>query len=288
MKNISKIEITWHLYQEGVKADKIALRVGVNRATTYRWIKSFRQRGYRRTINYYKNSKRVARRKLKSDGITKNRIYKIRGKHHNCCGEKIRYWMKKEYSVDISVKTIYLILNEKYVLRRRYKKNKYGEAPKGNYERDVLQADTVDFGEVYAYTYIDTYTRQALVDLETGLESIDGYASLTIATEVFKKVRLLQNDGGSEFESVFRDNVFILADEHRVSRPYKKNEQSFIESFNRTLRKECLGWRKYNVEELPNMKVRVDEWLKYYNNERPHLGLNMKTPNEVSTCRIFK
>jgi len=184
------------------------------------------------------------------------------------------------------VATIYRVLNRKYKLSHKSKTKKYGIAPKGQYERDVVQADTVDFGEVYAYTYVDTFTRQAVVDLELGLEAEDGYASLTVAAERFKQVRLLQNDGGPEFKSVFQSNVSKLAKEHRISRPYKKNEQSFIESFNRTLRKECLGWRKYTTRELPDIKKRLSRWLEYYNNRRAHLSLNMQTPNEVAICRI--
>ena len=41
-----------------------------------------------------------------------------------------------------------------------------------------------------------------------------------------------------------------LAASYLIARPYKKNEQSFIESFNRTVRGGCLGWTKYRAEEL--------------------------------------
>lgn len=192
----------------------------------------------------------------------------------------MKHYLKRDYGIKISVASIYRILGEKYKLKRRYKGYKYGEAPKGKYERDVIQADTVDFGEVYAYTYIDTFTRQAVVDLEYGLESEDGYASLAKAKRIFKHTRVLQNDGGPEFKAVFKKHVYEIAEQHRVSRPYKKNEQSFIESFNRALRKECLRWRKYTAKELPKMKEKVSEWLEYYHNERTHMGLDMQTPTK--------
>lgn len=285
MNNIARIESCWHLYQEKVRSDNIARRLDVHRATVYRWINSFKRRGYKRTIKHYRNCKR-GRRKKRISVETKIKIFKIREKHHNCCGEKIKYYLERDHNIKVSVTTIYRILGQKYKLRKRYKGIKYGEAPKGQYERDVIQVDTVDFGEIYAFTYVDTYTRQAIVDVELGLEAEDGYASLTEAKNRFKGVRLLQNDGGPEFKSVFRDNVSELAKEHRVSRPYKKNEQSFIESFNRTLRKECLGWRKYEAGEIREVKKKVKKWLDYYNNERAHLSLDMKTPNEVAFCRI--
>jgi len=286
MKNIPKIKVAWNLWKEDVPTTRIAERLKVHRATVYRWITHFKKSGYFKTVRYYKGCKTHPRKKTKTDPITKRLVWMIREKHNHCCGEKIRYWMRKKYDIKISVKTIYIILNEKYKLRKRYKQRKYGEAPKGNYERDVIQADTVDFGEVYAFTYVDTYTRQAVVDLELGLEANDGYASLTVAKKRYRNVRLLQNDGGPEFKGIFTERVNELAKEHRVSRPYKKNEQAFIESFNRSLRKECLGWRKYARKELPKMKEKLEKYLKYYNNERPHLSLGMRTPNEIAKCRI--
>ena len=61
----------------------------------------------------------------------------------------------------------------------------------------------------------------------------------------YQHTDLLQTGGGPEFKAEFRQNVFRFANRFRVARPYKKNEQSYIESFNRSLRKECLGWGKY-------------------------------------------
>ena len=74
---------------------------------------------------------------------------------------------------------------------------------------------------------------------------------------------IIQTDGGSEFKGAFRDSVTNYCHRHRVARPYKKNEQSYIESFNRSLRKECLGWDKYQASEIPVLTLWVEEWLRY-------------------------
>ena len=62
-------------------------------------------------------------------------------------------------------------------------------------------------------------------------------------------------------------------DWHRIARPYKQNEQASIESFNRTLRKECLGWGTYRVADLPRLIPEVHLFLDRYHYHRPHLGL---------------
>ncbi len=66
-----------------------------------------------------------------------------------------------------------------------------------------------------------------------------------------KHVHLLQTDGGSEFKAEFKTEVSLFCDRHRIAHPYRKNEQSYIESFNRTVRKECLGWQTYRIQDLP-------------------------------------
>lgn len=287
MKNISEIYIAWNLWKEEIQVERIARRLNIHRATVYRWISKFRRIGLRRTIKHYKNCKKRERKKRKVTGWVKAKVYEIREIKRQCCGEKIRYYLKKEEGINLSVKTIYRILNQKYELRSKYKKGKkYGEVPKAIRERDVIQTDTMDFGEVYAFNYIDIYTRQAFVDLEADLESESGKVSLEEAAKIFGEMELLQSDGGPEYKKEFLRVVKRYTNRYRVSRPYKKNEQSYIESFNRSLRKECLGWRKYRIKELPDMKKRVKDYLKYYNNERVHLGLGLKIPNEVAICRI--
>ena len=74
---------------------------------------------------------------------------------------------------------------------------------------------------------------------------------------------------------------------YRVARPYRKNEQSFIESFNRTVRKECLGWQTYRIQDLPECQKMVDLFLERYHYHRPHMGLRMMTPlGKEDECRI--
>ena len=285
MTSIAKITTGYYLWKSKISPDKIANELGVHRATVYRWVKRYKYIGLQRTVDAYTNAKKGRRRKRISIE-TKNKVYEIREKYRECCGEKVKYYLQRDYGIIISVASIYRVLRKRYKISSKYKQRKYGEAPKGKKEREVVQTDTVDFGEIYAYTYIDTYTRQAYVDLELGLEAEDGFASLTVAGKKYGRMKLLQSDGGPEFKGSFSKNVKRYASKHRVSRAYRKNEQSFIESFNRTLRKECLGWRKYKRTELREMKKKVEKFLYFYNNERPHLGLGMKIPNEVAVCRI--
>lgn len=79
--------------------------------------------------------------------------------------------------------------------------------------------------------------------LRPTLTSDDGAAFLRTAMSrrFTGRVEVLQTDGGPEFKGAFAQQARTYCDRHRIARPYKKNEQAYIESFNRTLRKECLG-----------------------------------------------
>jgi len=43
-----------------------------------------------------------------------------------------------------------------------------------------------------------------------------------------------------------------------------------VESFHRTLRKECLGWGNYEVREREELQKEVEGYLECYHHERPH------------------
>jgi len=108
---------------------------------------------------------------------------------------------------------------------------------------------------------------------------------LEMVMAYFGCCEVLQTDGGKEFGGEFEEVVGCYAGRHRMARPYCKNEQAFVESFHRTLRKECLGWSKYKRCEREELQKEVQEYLEYYHYERPHLGLYMRPPLP-SNCRI--
>lgn len=146
--------------------------------------------------------------------------------------------------------------------------------------RESIQADTVDFGQVFAFTAIDTCTKEASVVLKPFLDSQAGKEALKEQLKYFKHIKHIQRDGGPEFKKDWQSYAKTKIKSIRTARPYKKNEQAFIERFNGILRKECLGYLKYKPKDIPELQKRVNEFLDYYHNERPHLSLGMKTPKE--------
>jgi len=280
MVSLTPIRIAWELHQAGQPVVYIASRVDVHRSTIYRWLKEIRQRGIRDFLNHYRNAKK-GRRQRKTHGYIVQRVLTIRRQHHECCGAKIVYWLAKE-GIELSRSTVYRILNKYLQLRPKGRRNKRrGPVPQATCPRQVIQMDTIDFGDVYAYTAIDTYTREGQVVLQPSLTARDGAAALRSVMSYFGRCQLIQTDGGSEFEGEFLAAIPQYAGRRRVARPYRKNEQAHIERFNLTVRQECLGWLKYRVEEIPELQSQVEQWLDYYHYVRPSMAFEpMRPPME--------
>lgn len=281
MQNITKITLAWELYEAGILKKDIASRLEVNRDTIRLWLKGVKKHGFLVFLDNYQNAKKGQREKRQVDPILKRRVWEIREREMDCCGQKIAYFLKKEYNTSISVPKIYEILKEKYIIRSKWKKNQErGPIPEAIKPREVIQMDTLDYGDLFAFTGIDIFTREADVLIAPELTARFGYQFLlqSMKRRFDGFVHLIQTDGGPEFKDEFKKNVGDYCDRHRVARPYRKNEQSYIESFNRSFRKECLGWTKYRYYQLPYCQEMVESFLKRYHYHRPHMGIGMRPP----------
>lgn len=285
--SITKIKICWSLYQNGVSQERIPEQLGIHRATVYRWVKGIELKGIKKFIRDYKKAKKGRRQPRKTNPIIKCHIYKIREDKHNCCGEKIKYFLKQEYDETVSVSTIYRVLRQKYQLTSKWKRYcQRGHVKKGEKPRESIQTDTVDLGEIFAFNAIDTFTKEVSVILKTELDASAGREALKEHLDFFGNIDHIQKDGGSEFKAEWQEYAHQRIKSIRTAKPYRKNEQAFIERFNGILRKECVGYLKYKATDLPWLQEQIDQYLDYYHNDRPHLSLNMQTPKQFAMSHL--
>lgn len=279
---MTKIILAHELLEQGISQAKVAERLGIARRTVIRWSQAMESQGSLEAfLEHYQQAKSGPRKIRKRDEVLKQRIWALREKYRHCCGQKLQYFLEKDYGMQVSVTTIYKVLAEKYQLRSRGQKNhSRGPIPAAKAPRQVIQMDTVDFGQVFAFTAVDIFSKESAVLLRPSLEAMDGQAFLhdCMAARFDGFVDLIQTDGGGEFKGLFLQDLPRYCSQHRVARPYKKNEQSFIESFNRSLRRECLGWAKYRPAQIPSLTLELDQWLHYYHFQRPHLSLGLRPP----------
>ena len=244
MTNETLIVLCWELYEQGMAKRQIAQRLGKHRETIHLWIRGIKELELLGFLDKYKLAKKGERKRRQVDPIIKRWVWEIREREYDCCGQKIQYFLEKGKGVHLSVPKIYEILAEKYVIRSKWKKNKQrGPIPTAIEPRQVIQMDTIDFGALFAFTAIDVFSKEADILLAPALTA--EYGCKFLYQSMMKRfgghVNLLQTDGGPEFKADFKSKVQSFCSRHRIARPYRKNEQSYIESFNRTVRKECLG-----------------------------------------------
>ncbi len=93
--------------------------------------------------------------------------------------------------------------------------------------------------------------------------------------------RTIVSDNGSEFRGLAMDQWASTAGVQRhFIQPGKPTQTAFVESFNGTMRDECLNTQWFrDLKEARNM---IEMWRVDYNQNRPHSSLGGKTPEEYA------
>ena len=279
MRTLTQPEIAWNMYQARSSIQQITIVLERHRATIYRWLKAIRLKGIQKFLRDKKTVK-YRRPSAQTPEYIIQKIVDIRNEF-GWCGAKIRKELQVNHGISLALSTIYRWLHRRFtkpaVGVRRYKKHKalvIAYSP-----REVVEHDTVDLGGgVYAYTAIDIFTKEPSVVIADNLEMSTGAKVFSLHNAFYGSTKLHQSDNGSEFQTTFREAVEAVS-EHRYSRPYKKNEQSHIENFNKSLRNECFPRVQYRQKDMAKLQKQANKFTKHYINRRWHMGLpNMMTP----------
>lgn len=130
-------------------------------------------------------------------------------------------------------------------------------------------------------TIIDNCTRKCL-SLQAGqhLRGMDVASAVELLSQERGAPQRIQVDNGPEFISkeldkwAYENNVTL-----DFSRPGKPTDNPFIESFNGSLRDECLNTNYFLS--LPDAIDKLESWRREYNGYRPHSSLQGMTPEEA-------
>jgi len=133
-----------------------------------------------------------------------------------------------------------------------------------------------------ALTMMDIYSRECL-NIYAG-SSITGDKVVNILEALRSRRGLperIRVDNGPEFLSKALDNYSYLNNiKLEFSRPGKPVDNAFIESFNGSLRDECLNTNWFlSIEDA---QAKLEAWRVDYNQYRPHGSLDNMTPEEFA------
>jgi transposase InsO family protein len=186
----------------------------------------------------------------------------------------------------VSLTSVKRTLDRQGLLQKRSPwKRFHAPVPRPNVEKpgDLVQVDTIhllkqDGTRLYVFTCLDVYSRWAYARAYEKANTRAALAFLRRAqTEALFSFSLIQSDHGPEFSTSFSEHSGLT---HRHSRVRRPNDNAHLERFNRTIQEECLDTLEKDVRMI---NKKLPEYLKYYNTERMHFGLKLKTPQEVFT-----
>jgi len=210
------------------------------------------------------------------------------------CAIKIKYDLTLPYGIN----TIHRFLAKKglveeggYHRRPRYQEtthmNSKNTTTVGKLQMDVKYVTPELSGlphTLFLYAVADIYSRYKqgvifpLLDQGFAIEA----AKLLVPQFPFA-ADFIQTDNGLEFQERFdtfvRDTMKL---EHHYIHKSSPNENAIIERSFRTDEEEFFFFRmKKPVDEI-DLNAQYQKWMHYFNNERLHLGIGIKTPAEVA------
>ena len=153
---------------------------------------------------------------------------------------------------------------------------------------DFVSDQLSDGRRFRSLTVVDIFTREALA-IESG-QSLRGEDVVHVLNRLQQQrgnPKMLFCDNGSEFTGqmvdlwAYRNGVKI-----DFSRPGKPTDNAFCESFNGTLRAECLDTNWF--QSLAEAKQLIEAWRQEYNVSRPHRALADRTPAEFASHIALK
>lgn len=98
---------------------------------------------------------------------------------------------------------------------------------------------------------------------------------------------ILRSDNGKIFCSKwFRKMCRRYGLEQEFITPYTPQQNGMIERFFRSLKEECI-WL-HNFRSLKEAKAIINEWIHFYNEERPHQALDYRNPVELAPQQLQK
>ncbi len=150
-------------------------------------------------------------------------------------------------------------------------------------------------GKIYQQTFIDTYSRVAFVklyDRKNALVAADLLNDQVLPffeTEELRLLRILTDRGseycGSREHHEYQLYLAIEDVDHTKTKVKSPQTNGICERFHKTILNEFyqIAFRKKLYQTLDELQADVDQWMRHYNEERPHSGKYCygKTPMET-------
>lgn len=266
------------LVRRGWSTRKVARHFGFSQSVIVKWVAKAKIWGHGAIPTLSSKPKRHPRQ-LSDELVWKIFQQRIKNKR---CAEVVHQELLNQ-GIKISLSSVKRTLDRHGLLKKKSPWKRYHphvDRPYPLKVGDLVQIDTIHLmiskkKRIYVFVLIDVYSRWVYAKCYQRMSS---KICLNFVREAQRlasfKFEMLQSDHGPEFGKWF---VTQIKKNHRYTRIGKPNDNAHIERFNRTLQEECIDKVKTNVRTI---NCALKKYLQYYNYERLHLGLNLKTPSQ--------
>ena len=268
------------MVRSGKSTREVARHFGYNQSSIVRWCaKAGIVVGAR--IETESSAPKTSPRSLSKEVV--GRIIHARVKSKRCA--EVVFEMLKGEGVQVSLSSVKRKLSRYGLLKKRspWKKvRKYPHRPESIMPGMLVQMDTIHFMDrykrrVYVYTALDVYSRYGFAALSKKASCGRSVSFLKKAVGYFPfHIQNIQTDNGPEFGPHFTDLVTRNGMTHRHIHPRSPNENGHLERFNRTLQEE-IGRHGLSIF-IPKD---ISKFLRHYNKDRMHMGIQFKTPAQL-------
>ena len=293
-----KVDTWLRLRADGYTAENAAKKVGIPVRTLYSWEK----KPIPESTRPHNVRTRADQRRYKN---LRDRVLKLRLKHPTWGRVKLHAFMEKS-GVNVYRSMVGRIISElikereiasyfsgKFAKKRtsnrpsrthatpRPKEGLPSEEPGG-----VVQIDTTYYNIgsnrfIYQISAICTHSKLAVAHLFDAPNSKNAtYLLKKLLRRAPFKVQSVQTDQGSEFRAGFELTCMGVELPFFVNHPHTPKQNAFIERFNRTIKDEFLSRDDLPFHDLKAMNRKLDRYIKFFNTQRPHQGINNLTPME--------
>lgn len=283
-------------YEGGWRAVKLAFP-NLKRPTLYRWKKAYEISGKRLNSLVPKSTRPKKVRFMQTPPPVYALIKSLREKYPRMGKMKIKRFVDPfclvagiptlaPSTIGKVIKRNNLFYAGKSIGRRSRitNKSRVKSCPKVNSTKPgYIQLDGFKFyylGRYYYFlTAVDIVSKQAWVKFVPSLKSIHAASFLKeIIQTAWYKVHTIQTDNGSEFELYFEEASKEANLNHFWNYPKQPKSTGYVERFNWTVQDEFLFDSEDFLLYPDEFKQRLNTWLIWYNQERPHQSLDYLSP----------
>lgn len=243
-------------------------------------------------VGLWRSTRNYKAKNKDKDGKLRKRILDLTDKYPRWGCPMVHMVVKREELVINKKRTERIYYREQQLsLRRRKRRRKAHHTrrevqkatrPDERWAMDFMHDSLWGGRKMRILTVIDTYTKESLrIEVNTSVNGVRVTQVLDDLLITRGKPKLITVDNGPEFSGRAMDK---WAYENGVKldfiRPGKPSDNCYIESFNGTLRNECLNMHYF--ESVTEAKMIIENWRQEYNEFRPHSSLCGLPPAEFA------